>query len=164
MDTGFQRHAGFFAHSDRLGTGINTTLFRHIPPLSLGKFPRTHTARLFSGKMFGVLDEKSWQRSAWFSHSDRTCGRKRMRCEQLVSNSRISNSRTAVTASSRKSAGISCREKVNICVPHGMHLEIAFLQGLPASNHNSSPLFVERKNVSDPSQSAAFSLLTAAIL
>jgi hypothetical protein len=81
MDTGFQLHADFLALCDRLGSGINTTLFRHLPLSPLGKFPRSRTARLFCGKMFGVLHEKSWHRSAWFSDSDRTCGRKRMQCE-----------------------------------------------------------------------------------
>jgi hypothetical protein len=57
MDTGFQLHADFLALCDRLGSGINTTLFRHLPLSHLGKFPHSRTARLFCGKMFGVLHE-----------------------------------------------------------------------------------------------------------
>ncbi len=163
MNTGFQKNAGFLALCDRLGTGMNTTLFRHIPPLSLGKFPRTRTARLFSGKMFGDLAEKSWQRSACFSHSDRTCGRERAWCEQLVSNFSNPNPRKAVTASSQEPAGISRGEKVNTCVPREMKLETAFALRVTASRCAAIRICVERNFVSSASQSATFSLRNTAI-
>ena len=137
---------------------------RHFRAIPQRVFPRAFTARLFCGKMFGVSDEKSWQQSAWFSDSDRTCGQKQARCEQLVSNSRISNPSKAVTDSSPKSAGTSRREKVNICVPRCASFETASPKRFTVSKEDFHHFFVERKRVSNVSHSAAFSLLTAAIL
>ena len=164
MNPSFQSHAEISAHCDRLGTRMNATLMRHDPCAPLRTVARTHTASIFCGKMFAVFDEKSWQRRAWFSDSDRTCGQKRARCEQVVSNSRISISSKSVTASSPKSAGIFCWEKVNIRVPRRPHFETAFATRLTVAKNNPLKISVERGNVSDASHFAAFALPAAAIL
>ena len=164
MNPCFQRHAEISAHCDRPGTGIDTTLIRDDHTAPLRTFADRRTARLFCGKMFGLFAEKSWQRSAWFSHSDRTCGQKPARCEQLVSNSRISNPSNAVTASSPKSAGTLRRDKVNICVPRHMHFEATSAKQLTASKNDRPAFAVERDYVTNTPHSPAFALASAAIL
>jgi hypothetical protein len=64
MNPSFQRRAEISPRYDRLGTGMNPTLFRHDPAGSLQTSGLSHTARLFCGKMFGGFVEKSWQLSA----------------------------------------------------------------------------------------------------
>ena len=164
MNPSFQRHAEIAAHCSRLGTGIHATLFRHDHSAPLRTSAPAHTASIFCKKMFGKFTEKPWQRRAWFSHSDRTCGQKRARCEQVVSNSRISNSSKSVTASSPKSAGIFCWEKVSIRVPQRPYFETAFATRLTVSKNDLLKISVERENVSDASHFATFTLPTAAIL
>jgi hypothetical protein len=77
----FQGHGAFFTTRDRLGSGMKPSPFRreHATTLQISRVPRT--ASIFFGKMFGRSAEKSWQRRASFSDSDRTCGRKQSRCE-----------------------------------------------------------------------------------
>lgn len=164
MNPSFQSRAEIAAHCIRLETGIDTTLFRHNPSAPLRSSEPAHTASIFCKKMFGKFTEKSWQRRACFSDSDRTCGQKRARCEQVVSNSRISNSSKSVTASSPKSVGIFCWEKVSIRVPQRTYFETAFATRLTVPKNDLLKISVERGNVSDASHFATFALPNAAIL
>lgn len=164
MNPSFQRRAGFPALRDGPGTRMDASSLRYKQAAPLRTSRVTGTARLFCGKMFAVFAEKSWQRRAWFSDSDRTCGRERARCEQVVSNSIISSPEKSVTASSLKAAGNLRRNKVNICVPRFTHPEAASSQKLTASKNGIVPFFVERKSAPNPSQSPTFSLPIAAIL
>jgi hypothetical protein len=64
-----------------LGAGIHPAHFRRDPAAALQTWAFSGTARFFCGKMFSKFTEKSWQQSARFSESDRTCGRKQARCQ-----------------------------------------------------------------------------------
>ena len=129
--------------------GMKWSLDRHCTATSRLISTLAARASIFCRKMFALFGKISWQRRAWFSHSDRTCGQKPARCEQLVSNSRISNPSTAVTASSPKSAGTLRREKVNICVPRHMHFEATSAKQLTASKNDRPAFAVERDYVTN---------------
>jgi len=81
MNPSFQRDVAVSTTPRRPETGMNTSRIRHQPATTLQFSGVPDTASIFFGKMFDESDEKSWQRRARFSDSDRTCGRKQSRCE-----------------------------------------------------------------------------------